>query len=395
MPTPEALVSCLTEYAAEPIHWLWPGRLAAGKLTLIDGDPSQGKSLVTLDVISRFSTARALPDGYQPPKPVGAVLLSAEDGVADTILPRLRAAGADVQRVHLFEGHGTSGLWQRLPSFPEDCHLLEGIIRNTDAGLVVVDPLMAFLSTRCFAANDQLVRQALGPLARVAAATQSALVLVRHLNKGGSGQKAVYRGSGSIAITGAARTAFLVGQDSEDPEPRLLACTKNNLAAFPPTLGFRIAHQADGHPVVAWDGVIEATADELVLAAPRHHGEALAEAVKLLRDLLEPAPVSCDEVTRRARAAGISERTLDRAKDKLGVVSQQCRRHGHSLWFWCLPEDAGSYGPDNWDDPDYRREQANRKEMERFWEHLGNPPDTPQAPHTQADSESPSSLPPP
>ena len=98
----DAVVTCLGNLVAEPVRWLWPDRLAVGKLSLIDGDPSQGKSLMTLDLAARFSKAAALPDGYQPQEAISIIFISAEDGIRDTILPRAEAAGADVRRMHVF-----------------------------------------------------------------------------------------------------------------------------------------------------------------------------------------------------------------------------------------------------------------------------------------------------
>src|SRR5262249_20357670 len=114
----EKLVWCLDNLEEQPIDWLWPGRLPAAKLTLIDGDPSQGKSLLTLDLASRLTTARPFPDGFAPPQPSSVVLVGSEDGIRDTVLPRLRAAGADLRRVHVFAGRACAGAWSGLPTFP-------------------------------------------------------------------------------------------------------------------------------------------------------------------------------------------------------------------------------------------------------------------------------------
>src|SRR5712692_5450815 len=121
----EKRVLNLGEIQPEPIQWLWPGRLAAGKLTLIDGDPGQGKSLMTLDLAARITTGREFPDGVPCGEPGSVVLVGSEDGVSDTIISRLRAAQADLSRVHIFDGTWHAGAWQGPPSFPEDCRLLQ------------------------------------------------------------------------------------------------------------------------------------------------------------------------------------------------------------------------------------------------------------------------------
>src|SRR5439155_929880 len=145
----------------------------------------------------------------------------------------------------------------RQPRFPQDCLLLREHLRATGARLVIADPLFAFLGAGQCGANDGMVRQALTPLARVAEETRAVITMVRHLNKG-TGRQAIYRGSGSIALIGLARTAFLAASSPHDPDLNVLACTKNNLAATPSALAYRIT-QVDGHPLIAWQGPVETT----------------------------------------------------------------------------------------------------------------------------------------
>src|SRR5262249_9726115 len=143
----------------ESIEWLWPGRIALGKLSLIDGDPGQGKSLMTLDLAARVTVGREFPDNTcgrvaRPEhgcdgrgEPAGVVLVGCEDGVSDTIIGRLQAAQADLSRVHMFDGTSGAGQGKGLPSFPEDCPLLEEVVRESRARLVIIDPLLAFISS--------------------------------------------------------------------------------------------------------------------------------------------------------------------------------------------------------------------------------------------------------
>jgi hypothetical protein len=339
----EKLVLRLSDVPPAAIDWLWPSILAGGKLHLIDGDPSLGKSLVSLDLAARFTTARELPDSYRPPKPVSVVLLASEDGVQDTLVPRLQAAGADLRRVHIFRGHlNKEGLLHTLPTFPEDCPFLRETICETHARLVVIDPLMAFLSAGYCAINDQMVRQALTPLAAVAEETGAAVLLIRHLNKAGGGQKAIYRGSGSIGIVAASRIAFLAGRDPEEADLRVLACTKNNLAPYPPSLSYRVAADDRGRPVVRWQGSIDLTADDLVSAPPQKQGEALERAVAFLQEVLAKGNWR-EMVVRKARALSIADRTLERARAKLGVLCKQYRVEGKNAWWWYLkPSETGA-----------------------------------------------------
>jgi hypothetical protein len=327
----------LADVRPEPIDWLWPGHIAAGKLTLIDGDPGLGKSLITLDLAARLTTGRPFPDGSACAAPAGVVLVGSEDGVSDTIIGRLQAAGADLNHVHSFDGTSRPGTSKGPPTFPEDCSLLEEVIQESKARLVIVDPLLAFISSSVWSVNDQSVRGALAPLARVTEKTRASMGLVRHLTKWGSGRRAIYRGSGSIGIIGSARTAFLVGRDPEQPELRVLACTKNNLGAPPPSLGFRIVADKNGWPRIEWTGPVEITAEDLVQVPSYRRGELLARAVVFLEKLLATGPRLRDWGLRQTRAFGISSRTLERARAQLGVQSKEVRENGQNVWYWSLP----------------------------------------------------------
>jgi len=177
----------------------------------------------------------------------------------------------------------------------------------------------------------------LGPLAQVAQATRAAMIPVRHLNKGGQGQRALYRGSGSIAISGAARSAFLVGRSPADDDLCVLACTKTNLAVPPPSLGFRIPRNAEGQAIVVWTGAVDISADELVLTRRTPHGQVLDQAKDFLLQLLKGGSCSSEEAHRMAHEAGITTRTLRRAREELGLRSElKCTDDGRQ-WVWSLP----------------------------------------------------------
>jgi hypothetical protein len=329
----------LSDLQPEPIDWIVPAMFAAGKLSLIDGDPSQGKSLLTLDLASRLTTARPLPTGYTPAQPIHVVVVASEDGLRDTVLPRLQAAQADLRFVHTFVGRSATGAWNRVPTFPADCGLLEETIRETSARLVILDPLAPLLGVSIV--HEQAVRSGLVPLAQVAGDTHAAVVMVRNLNKSARGERAIYRGSGSIALIATARTAFLVGQAPEDDGLRVLACTKNNLAAFPPALAFRVTG-LEGCPVIDWCGPVDLTADDLVLVPARRHGEAIQEAKDFLTTLLRDGPCPSQEIYRRAHEAGIAERTLRRAGKSLNLDAQELHQDGRNGWYWSLPHQAGA-----------------------------------------------------
>ncbi len=354
----ENVVVRLDECQQEELAWLWPRRIAAGKLTLIDGDPQQGKSLLTLDLAARVSSGMPFPNGQPATDAATVLLIGGEDGLHDTVVPRLRAAGADLARVRLWEGQRRKGLC-RPPLFPQDCAQLRQTIEEHNARLIVIDPLLAYLSAQACSVSDQMVRQALTPLAHIAAATRSALVLVRHLTKGGHGRRAIHRGTGAIAIIGAARTAFLVDSDPDDRQRRVLACTKTNLSARPPSLGFYVRADDSGQPYLEWTGEIQRTADELLNhRRGRPHGDGKPAAADLLEKWLSAGPRSRDRLYCQARAHDIGERSLHRAKAWLEVVSQVCHHEGRHIWYWHLKDDDRPFDPDH----DYARF------MEEFWE---------------------------
>ena len=330
----------LSDVEAETVLWLWERRIPLGKITVVDGDPGNGKSALTTDLAARLSVGRPFPDG-QPTEPAGVVIMNAENGLADTIRPRVDAAGGDPTKVlslaaiEFGEPDERGDRDERTLSIPEDIRIIENALNRMDAKMLVVDPLMAFLSEGVNAHKDQDVRRALAPLKRMAERTGCAVVLVRHLNKA-SGGNSLYRGGGSIGIIGAARSGLLVGQDPEDDKIRVLAGQKSNLTEMPESLKYRIVTAANGAARVEHLGTTTTTANAM-LSAPTDAEErsALGEAMKFLREELGKAPVMAKNKKARAKEMEISDATLRRAKQALAIVSS---REGDDGWSWSLPK---------------------------------------------------------
>jgi hypothetical protein len=330
----------LSEVFPERVRWLWEGRIALGKLNLVDGDPGTGKSAATTDLAARVSVGRPWPDGSRC-EAGGVVILSAEDGLADTIRPRFDAAGGDPSRAVAVSTIPDAEGNERQIAIPDDLHVIEATIGRVGAVLVVIDPLMAFLPGEVNSHRDQDVRRALAPLARLAERSGAAIVVVRHLNKG-TGGNALYRGGGSIGIVGAARSGLLIAKHPEDDGRRVLASIKSNLAPPAPSLVFGLASAESGAVRVDWKGESNLDAAAL-LSAPTDHEErsALSEAQEFLREVLSDGPQAASAVKREADSAGIAKRTLDRARQSLGVVSEREGEHGKrggGRWFWRLSE---------------------------------------------------------
>lgn len=331
----DAIITTLAEVAPERVEWLWDGRLPAGKLVVLDGDPGAGKTTLSLDIAARLSDGRDWPDGGRL-DPVDVLLASAEDGLADTIRPRLDAAGADVTRVHAITNvsYVDEAGATRLRSLTlADTVAIESAIRRYNARLLVIDVLMAFWPSRVDTHRDSDVRSVLSDLARVADRTGCAVLLLRHLNKGGSSNP-LYRGGGSIGIVGAARCAMIAATDPDDESRRVLAVTKSNLAATPTALAYRLVDAPEhGCARIEWLGESAHQAGDLLDHNPADHGER-DEAVDWLRSYLEDngGEVQAADALRDAIRDGISKTTLHRARKKAGIVTSKGGLRGGWLW---------------------------------------------------------------
>ena len=194
----------LIDVQAEKVDWLWEGRIPYGKITVLDGDPGLGKSTVTLDLAARVSTGRSMPLADQQVRaPRDVILISVEDGLSDTVRPRLESAGADLARIHSLRSVGTPLDGDQPLSLPGHMDSLRRAVEGKSASLLVIDPLMAVIDRGRDAHKDQDMRGLLGELAAMAEETHLAVLLVRHLNKAGGG-RSLYCGGGSIGIVGAA-----------------------------------------------------------------------------------------------------------------------------------------------------------------------------------------------
>lgn len=325
------------------VNWAWAGVIPFGKLVMIEGDPGDGKSILTVDLAARWTTGASMPDGSPGGAPFPVCMVSAEDDMEDTIVPRLTAAGADLGKVWLYP-HGSSA---ELPfEFASDLPALERKIVEVGAKAVVFDPLPAFLASGVDTNNDMSVRKALYPLRALAARTGAAVIVVRHLNKGGSGSKAVYRGNGSIAFTGAARCAYLVAADPDDPAGRLFACVKTNISRKPPTLRYTIEVGHDEVPYLAWHGVADLSAQDALDGARHESTESEAEngrrkvreyAIAFLRDLLANGPRTWPEIVAAGREDGYTEHPLRLARAEAGLIKVIGSAGTRSIT-WALPE---------------------------------------------------------
>ena len=234
----DAVMTCLANVQPEQVTFLWEGRLVQGKLNLIFGEPGLGKSYLTLYCAANVSKGLPWPDGGTPP--VGTViLLTAEDGLADTIRPRLDKLGADPARIHALTAVRRTADGQEVAFSPlDDLALLEAAVVRLGASFVIIEPLNAYLQ-KVDSHRAAEVRGALAPIAAMAERTRVTFLTVRHTNKSGDG-RALNRVTGSGDFAAAPRSVLLVAPDPDDEERRCFVSAKLNVARKPPGLGFSI-----------------------------------------------------------------------------------------------------------------------------------------------------------
>lgn len=331
----EVEIESFSNVKAESIQWLWQGRIPIGKLTLFVGDPGQGKSLVTVDIAARISRGIAFPDGA--PCEVGdAIFLSAEDDAADTIRPRLDAAGADVSRIHRVKAVRVTladgGIGESAFSLERDLEKLEDALEKIpSANLLVIDPISAYMG-RVDTHRDAEIRRVLMPLAELAARRGVAVQAVMHLKK--SETSALLRVSGSIGFVAAARVVWGFGENPDAPDNHAMVAVKNNLGPLGNGLAYRIEASGEVARTVWQPGVVTLDADA-ILSSNRNQrnvrGERKSDAEAWLLSLLgagEEVPVS--KIAEAAELASFSWRTIERVKKDCGV---RAVKHGQK-WFW-------------------------------------------------------------
>lgn len=345
---PRAVGTILADVEPVRVSWLWPGRIPLGRLTVLDGDPGLGKSSLTLDLAARVTRGGSMPDGTRGlDGPAGVILLGAEDGLADTVRPRLDAAGADPSRVYALTGVRQYDDEDRDPRLPtvQDTAAIREAAAGVGGMLLVVDPLSAYMGAGVDGHRDIDVRTALAGLAQLAEATGLAVLLVRHLRKSGAANP-LYAGGGSIAIIAAARSGLLLARDPDDDERLVLATTKGNLAPPQPSLGLRVVTTDDALRV-EWTGPSARSAvDLLAVQAGPEARTARDEAAEWLRGELDGGPVAVADLRRTARVVGVSWRTVERAKSALRVVAERDTDAGGKVvgWSWRMPSSQSATG---------------------------------------------------
>jgi putative DNA primase/helicase len=341
------LYRCMADIVPKPIHWLWPKRIARGKITMIAGHPGLGKSQLTASMAAIITSGRYWPGSGMRCMKGSVAFICAEDSADDTIRPRLDAAEADVTRVFILDAvavaDSPNNIRQRSFNLQGDVERLDALLaEKPDIVLVVIDPITAYMGG-VDSHKTADVRGVLTPLAEMATRRNVAVVCISHLNKSGD-MEAMMRVTGSLAYVAAARAAYLVVADKENPERRLFLHMKNNLSSDRTGLAFTIETYSldDGieSSRVAWkQETVHQTADEaLALQSSKDDHSALADAKDFLLNELAAGAVSAKDIKKQAESAGIMPRTLERAKAALGIKAVKLgMKEG---WAWKLPKNA-------------------------------------------------------
>jgi hypothetical protein len=333
------------------VRWFWRDRFALGKLGLIGGLPDKGKGLISADMIARATSGSAWPcnEGIAPKGSV--IWFTAEDDIEDTIIPRLVAAGADLDRVHIVRMTRNPDGSERMFNLITDLPLLKTKIDEIDdVVLVIIDPMSAYLGVgKINNASTTDVRGVLAPLTKLAEEKLLAIVGIMHFNKKADVTNAMLRIADSLAYVAAARHVYVVVDDAENDKARLFVKAKNNLAPDKHALRFLVGVEKVGHdeelaediwaPRVLWDSEhVKVTATQAMEAeAARGSCTARREAEEFLRSRLALGPMLRDELLDEAEAEGIAKRTLERAKQALGIKARKERGKVDGRWCWEVP----------------------------------------------------------
>ena len=309
----------MSEVPSEAVQWLWYPYLPLGKITNVNGDPGDGKTTFILAVAAALSRGLPLPESEMALPPQNVIYQTAEDGLADVIKPRLEALHADCSRIMVID--------ESERELTLNDQRLEQAVRRTQAGLLVIDPIQAYLGDDVDMHRANEVRPVLKRLGAMAEATRCAVVLVGHMNKA-QGQKAGYRTLGSIDFRAAARSVLLVGRMKDNPALRVVAQDKNSLAPEGRAMAFSLEPDSG----FQWQGACDVTVDEVLSGGGRVRTKTMIMEEELAQLLTQSR--SAEEVMNRAAELGVSERTLMIAKKNLGVISEK----NGDRWFWRLPE---------------------------------------------------------
>ena len=338
----------MEDVVSKEVEWLWYPYIPYGKITIIEGDPGEGKTTMVLQIIAKLTRGEPIlpvtdktktkekrsdevdsenedldaEDNMQEQSsvsPVNVIYQTAEDGLGDTIKPRLLAAGADCTKVMVIDD-------SEQPLTMADVRLEEAIVQ-TKARMVVLDPIQGFLGAEVDMHRANEIRPLMKRIAILAEKYHCAIILIGHMNKNSNG-KSSYRGLGSIDFQAAARSVLIVGRIKDEPEVRVVCHTKSSLAPEGKAIAFRL----DKNNGFEWIGEYDISADELLNGEGK--GQKTRKAKEFLLEILDDGGMAQKKIEEEAEKLGIKKKTLRNAKMELGIDSV---KRGNQ-WYWMLSE---------------------------------------------------------
>ena len=306
----------MQDVKCESVEWLLYPFIPYGKITIIQGDPGEGKTTLVLQIIARLTKGESIID-EDAKQPINVIYQTAEDGLGDTIKPRLVAADADCSKVLVIDDKDA-------PLTMLDVRL-EKAISETGARLVVLDPIQGFLGADVDMHRANEIRPVMKHIAELAEKYHCAVVLIGHMNKCGMG-KSAYRGLGSIDFQAAARSVLIVGRIKDEPEIRVVCQIKSSLAPEAKSIAFRLSENGG----FEWIGEYDINADELLSGTAK--GTKQKTAMDFLENLLADGKMPQTKIAQLADERGISNKTLRNAKKALDIKASK----SGNQWYWEL-----------------------------------------------------------
>ncbi|WP_028829044.1 AAA family ATPase [Proteocatella sphenisci] len=314
--TKELKLINMEDVEVKAVEWLWYPYIPYGKITILQSDPGTGKTTLMLQLAAWLSKGEALPLLNEESTPINIIYQTAEDGLEDTIKPRLLKSGADCSRILVID--------ESEAELTMNDERLEEAIDRTGARLVILDPIQAYVGSNVDLNRANEIRPVLKQLGNVAERHNCAIVLIGHMNKS-SNSKSTYRGLGSIDFQATARSVLIVGRLRDKPSIRIIGHDKSSLAQEGKPMAFEIDEEG-----FKWIGEYDISMEDILSGTGTESKMKLAE--DLLKDMLKDGEKSQIEILEKSNLIGVSKRVLDEAKKSLEVVSV---KKGKS-WYWKL-----------------------------------------------------------
>lgn len=318
----------MEDVVSKEVEWLWYPYIPYGKITIVEGDPGEGKTTLVLKLAAALSMGLPLPcDDYKEYEPIHIIYQTAEDGIEDTIKPRLEKAGADCSMIRVIDET------DKELSMTDD--RLEQAIIETGARLIILDPIQAYIGATVDMHRANEIRPVLKHLGIIAEKHNCAIILIGHMNKA-SGSKSTYRGLGSIDIQATARSVLLVARLRDKPNIRIMAHDKSSLAPAGDAIGFEMTED-NGMVCI---GPYDITIDELLSGNEGRGKKKLDIAENFIKEYFGSNKViPSNEIMMEAAKRSIKRNTLLSAKKKLGITSDKEKAEdGTIYWTWVMPE---------------------------------------------------------